>query len=259
MNRRHLILAAMALAIAGGCKRKQEPNKFIDPQPITSVSTCVPAQITQGWFFLKRDLLRVLVSVTNRSILLSTTYPANYPELDRLGTGNYRFQTSERHYGQAVFTVQYLDANSVAIDPINDKASTATIKSVDISVSITGSNLFTGNETLSLTFENADTVGIPDSTKRLRGTSTFNGSSYTPITFTIGSAGARGEFEGLVDGKVTAAGNGPGGAPATLTMDFFSDHTGSGQVQWEDSQGGIHIGENGSGYVITNMYRLLLE
>ncbi len=256
--KRHLILAALIGMTVLGCKRKNEPNKILDPLPVNTTLTCVPAQIGQGWYALKRDLLAVLISVINRTSLLSATFPASYPELTPTGPlGEYSLTLNDRHYGTGQATIRFFsdDAHTTPIDPVQDVSSTATIKSVSISINVTGSSLFTGNESLTLTY---DTAGLLDSARRLTGTSVFTGTNDS-ITFTMAPPGLRGAYEGLVDGHMSATGTGPGGSTTRFEMDFFADHAGNGTIVWEDIRGGIHYNDNASGYVVTHLYRLLLD
>ena len=258
MNRRIILIASLMTLTVLGCKRDNEPNKIIDTLPVTGVQTCVPAQIGQGWFALKRDLLRVLISVINRTQLLNASFPNSYPELTRVGAagaGTYTFQTTDRHYGTALFTIQFLDSTPAPIDPVSTFASSSTLKSVSIGVTVSGFAPFSGTENLELYLE---TAGLLDSPRRIVGTSHFNGPTDS-MAFALPFPGARGAYEGLVDGEVTATGTGPGGQPITLSLAFSSDHTANGPLTWEGQTGGIHFEPIATGYVITNSYRLLLD
>ncbi len=250
MKRFWLIGFVFVTAGFSACKREQEPNKILDPLPIKSDITSLPAQVGQGWFLMKRDCMKVLVPVMNRTTLTNSTFPElTGPDAQ----SRYTFTTSERHYGTATFTIQFKDAGNNTIDPIQMQSSTAIIKSVLITDN-GGNSKFTLSENLTLTL---DLAGIVDSDKRLTGTSNFSSSNLS-LNFAFNGVGAKTTFDGLTDGSASASGTFDG-QPTTLNLSFYADHTANGNITWSGISGGLHYTETGTGYIVTNEFRLLLE
>ncbi|MCG3205447.1 MAG: hypothetical protein KCHDKBKB_02168 [Elusimicrobia bacterium] len=245
------------LALLGGgllsCQKKDEPNKILDPLPLNSTQTCVPGQLGQAWFVMKRDCLKVLIPVINLTTIPNSSFPqVSGPD----AMSQYTFQTSGDRYGTATYTIRFYNESGVVIDPILTNTSTSTLKSITVQV-VGGSSKVTYTEALTLTFE---TAGLLSSHLRLTGTSSISDNPVTnTLNFTFSLPGPRVAFEGLIDGEVTATGTGPNSQTTALNLTFYADHTANGSIAWEDLSGGIHYQDNGVGYVVTNLFRLLLE
>lgn len=241
----------VGLVAISACKRKETPNKIIDGVPVNTTETIVPAQAAQEFFLLKRDGLGVIVPVINRLSIPSPTFP----ELTGPSAQTYSFTLHENHYGTANFTIQFRDSSNNPIDPITTVSSTNTLQSVAITVS-GNSTSFSYTENLVLTLV---TQGNVTGKKLLTGTSSFNGSSYS-IVFTLSSPGSNCTFNGFTDGSVSASGSGgPSLQPTSLNLIFSADHKANGNIAWEGLEGGIHFEDNGSGIIVTNQFRLLID
>ncbi len=250
MDRLFIVITLMSAAFVG-CKHDPEKNKVVDSLPIHMNESCPPAQISQAWFALKRDMLALLVPVVNRLGLTGSTYP----ELTSDGNMQYSFRLQNRHYGNATYTIEFKNSTGGTIDPITDPTHTSstTLKSILINgVGTISSTNYKEELTLDL-----DTLGDTSGNKHLYGTSLFNDGSYS-ITFTFVSGGAPCTYQGMTDGRVDATGTGPG-APVTLMMMFYPEHTANGSVAWEGNSGNMHFEENATGFVITDQYRLPLD
>jgi len=244
-----LLIALVALA---GCERKREPNKILDGYVVGSSEVIIPAEGARQFFLLKRDLLRVVVPVINKLSLATS----DFSELSGPVAMKYSFQVSEKHYGTATFTLEFKDDVNATFDPIAVRGSSTTIKSVVVT-GVGASALFPSiSENLSLVLESS---GVVTSTLRLNGTSVFSGSGYT-LNFGFNPGGSKGVFEGITDGSASASGTG-GTPPATasINLGFTTDRNANGSITWEGRDGGIHLDENGSGYVSTAAGRIFLQ
>jgi hypothetical protein len=63
----------------------------------------------------------------------------------------------------------------------------------------------------------------------------------------------------MTDGSVNATGTGPSGAPTTISMTFYPEHTANGTLVWEGNNGSLHLDNSASGLLITSQYRLPLD
>jgi hypothetical protein len=244
-----LVLCAIA---AVGCRRDREPNKILDGYITGTTEVIPPAQAAQQYTLLQRDMLRVVIPVIHK---LERT-DSSFGELTGPVGSKYSFNTTEKHYGNAAFTIEFKDDFGATIDPITTRTSTTTLKSVIVTGTAHSPAFDPINETMTLVLASS---GVASSTIRMTGNATFTGSSYS-LTFTIDSAGNNAIFEGLTDGTVTASGTG-GTPPATasLTFGYSTDRTANGQITWEGREGGLHIEPNGSGFVAESTGRILLE
>jgi hypothetical protein len=243
----YLTAISLLLIVNSGCRKDQESQKIIDTLPINSTVVVTPAYAAQEFLLLKRDAAQTIVPVINRLGQTINTFPElTGPD----GSSRYTFQRVESHYGTANYTIQFRDSNGSVIDPIQTQTSTTTLATVDITAS--GSNdRYSYSETMTLTLE---TPGQVDSKKRITGTSSFTGSSYS-INFTMPSPGLTWSFDGVSAGIVTASGSGgPSNSALSMTLSLSSSHAASGPIAWEGNEGSIHIESNGSGYVTTPQY-----
>lgn len=235
------------------CKNNREPNKIIDGLPFRVEETVIPAYAIQELMLLTRDNIRQTITILNKTSVINNTYS----EVVNVSSNTYQFHVSNSHYGDATITIQFFDATGVALDPIATQTSSATIKSVTIAA--TGSSqLFTYTETSALTL---DIAGDISSTIRSTGTFTFTGvSSAAGYSLTIlqSSPGSRTALDGFRDGTLTASGTGPS-APITMNLNITSDHSIDGNLTWEGQSGGMHISNNGTGFVVTAQSRVPIE
>jgi hypothetical protein len=242
-------LLSVILALSS-CHKDQEPNKIIDGVPLNTTEIVIPGQAGQQFYALVRDLSTFLVPILNR---LQQT-GLSFSELSGPdGQMRYTFTTTERHYNSANYSIQFRDSNNTAIDPIQNQNSTTTVKSIDITGTGSSSQFnFTIAATLTI-----ETVGDLNSKKRITGSSSFNGSSYS-MTFTIDSPGLTGTESGLTEGTFSSSGTGPNSQPTTLQLICSFEHTADGSISWEDRSGGFHIEPDASAFIVTNQERLFL-
>jgi hypothetical protein len=251
--------ALLVLVIAAGlgaCRRDSDQNKLVDGVPINVTATVVPAQASQQYLFLKRDLLIFTIPVINKLINADSTFP----ELIDAGGGNYQVHDTDIHYGDATFTIAFQDINGATIDPIAVRSSSNSLAAV--TVNITGSSpLFTYTETGKVTL---GLPGVLDATsiRYYTGTAAFTGvgqaNGYT-LNFNV-SQQATAVFQGLTTGQVTVTGSGgTPTAPANVVFYFAQNRNIDGTLSWEGQSGTFHVDVTGPGYVITPAKRIILD
>lgn len=242
-------LMALTVALLAGCESKREPNKIVDGPTINTSQTVIPGKAAQQFILLERDLLKILTPVINKLILANQSFN----EVQQVGPGQYTFQTADSRYGTASYTITFQTTGGTTIDPIANRSSTGTLTNVAVSGS--GSNaLFSFTENLSL---NLDAIGDYTAKRHMTGTIGFTGSGYI-LTFTHQAPGSNATFDNLTDGIVTATGPGPT-ATANLTLSFSASHEVNGTISWEGITGGLHLQDNGDGFVVTSSERLLIN
>ena len=236
------------VAIAAGCKHKNEPNKILDGLPANPTVEVVPAQAAQQWVLLKRDMVNTLVPAVNKFANPSLGWgELGSPD----GSLRYTYRTTNSRYGSATFQIQFHDQNGTPIPAA--VSSSTTLKSVSITANAQ-SSMFTFSETLNL---DVRTFGSSDSIMLLTGNSTVNGSNYS-LTFSLPGSGAKCVFQGLSGGLAFVSGNG-NGAPCNMTLNFQPNLDTSGTINWEGQSGTLRININGSGFVATNQERFFLR
>jgi hypothetical protein len=246
-----VLIAVLCGAGLLGCRRDSPARKIIDGAPIGSTITVLPVNAVQGFHMLERNMLNILVAVTKRTGTISPTYPDVTG-----GPGTYQFTTIDSHYGQATISFQYFDGPNGAgtpLDPIAGQASTATVKSVNISVTSTGSP-FNGTGNFVLTLE---TQGNVNSNLFLTGTFTMTSTTYTVIC-TLPSPGGLATFTGLAAGTVQFSGSGPGGSIGGTTI-INTSHEFNGNLLWDGNTGQIHLKENADALLILNNQRYFFD
>ena len=252
MRMKKIGVAVLAVLAFASCERKREPNKILDGYTAGIVEVVVPGNAAQQYVVLKRDILRVAVSVVNRL----QQENALFPELSGPSAGKYAFSSTERHYGTANFTIEFFNDTGSQIDPIAVRSSSNTLKSFILTTAAASNEFPTITETLTVVLESS---GVVTSRLRMTGSSVFTGSSYS-LTFNIDPSGCKTIYEALTDGSVTATGTG-GTPPATATINlaFSSDHAVNGSMSWEGREAGLHIETNGSGLIVAPEGRILLD
>lgn len=247
---KRIFLILVACAALNACEKKKEPNKILDGLPVNTEEVVPLGQATQEIHVMTQDALNTIVTAMNR---LSQTSPS-FSDLTNVGFGQYQFTRSGSRYGSATFTITFKDGVGATIDPIANTASTSTFKSVDVTGTGSSSRFSYTIGTWTITLL---TEGVPTSDKTLAGPTTFTSAapSYT-INYTYTSAEAT--FEGVTDGTLSATGTGPS-APITLTVTYASDRVVNGTLTWEGQSGGIHLASNGTGFIVTDTSRLLLN
>lgn len=251
MNR-WISIAAFGVLFFTACQRKDTPNKFIDTLPIDTTVTVVPGIAAKQMILLKNVGLTIAIPVMNRLGQAGSTFPElQGPDINT----RYSFSYSDATLGTVTFTLQFRDTNDQVIDPIANVVSTNTLKGAVFAA--TGQSPgFSYTENLEIILE---TSGIADSDKSLTGTSHFVGAGYD-ITFTFPAPGVVASFNGLTKGRVTASGTGgPSSLPMTMNLTFSSDHQGNGDIAWDGLQGKIHTNDNGTGVIVTNQARYLID
>lgn len=249
MKKTLFAIALVSLSLAA-CKKDRVANKIIDGVPLHVEETVLPAHALQQYMLYKRDSLRVIMIILNKTSISDSIFP-------ELTSPPYQFTVSERHYGSVTVTLQFYDGSGNAIDPIAAPSSTSTLKSVSISAATNGSNgLFTFTEAGGVVLSIQGDVTSP---VHSTGTITFSGSGYAPLTFSLTSPGARTAIEGFREGNLTATGSGPNGSTPSLTLTLGNDHSASGAISWEGQQGSVFVGSNGLGFVVTNQARIPIE
>lgn len=247
-----LILIILFFSLTIGCHKDTETNKILDTLPVNTSISVLPAKAHQESILIQKNMAQILVPVINRLGETGLTFP-NLSGPD--GSLRYSFTVSENHYGTATFLIQFRDNINSVIDPITSLTSTTTLNNVLIT--FTGASdrfSYTGSWVLTL-----ETSGTVTSTKRLTGTTTFTGSSYT-INFSLPSPGITCTFEGLTRGTLSSTGTGGPSSTATSSLISFStDHTSNGSLAWEGNSGGLHLNPNGTGFITTNQYLIPLQ
>jgi hypothetical protein len=234
-----------------GCHKDSPSKKIIDGLPAAtgSTSTIQPAQATQQYLLLKNVALDRVITNLNR---LQVGLPAG--GLSGPSGSNYTFQSSEKHYGTATFTIQFQDVNNAAIDPFTAVTATSSVKYVHVTVNST-SNAFAISEDLQVSL---DIVGQLTGPYHMTGTSNFDNSSYS-ITYTLDPTGVDATITGVLRGhaSATSASGAPKQTSSVLTFGTNSDV--SGKMTWDDQSAGIHINSDGSGFLTTDDTRTLFQ
>ncbi len=248
MKRAFLLMLLTATTL--GCRKDREPNKIIDGLPLKVTEVVLPAYALQQLTLFKRDNIRSIITTINKTSIANP----DFSDLTNISSNTYRFSLTEARYGTAQVTIRFYDGTGAGIDPIITRSSTSTIKSVSINTSGT-SGLFTYSESGSITL---DTAGNINSTMRSTGTFTFTGSDHV-LNFSIGNP-ARTTIDGFRDGFLSATGSRlSNGDPVTMAIGLNSDQSANGTLTWDGQQGSIHIGTNGTGFIITSQARIPIE
>ena len=238
--------------VLAGCHRRNEPNKILDGSPVGSFELIIPAEGARQFYLLKRDALHVVVPVISKLALTNSSYP----ELSGPVASKYSFNTAEKHYGTATFTIEFRSDVNATIDPIAVQGSSSSLKTILITGTAASSMFPTITENLALVLDSSGTV---TSTLHLSGSTAMTGSGYS-LTFNFDPAGSKANFDGLSDNQVTASGTGgTPPAPAALVLRYTTDRNANGSIAWEGRTGGIHIETDGSGYVSTLEKRILFQ
>lgn len=254
--RKSLLIIACAGLILAGCKRDEERRKIINPLPVNASVVVNPASAVQQYHLLQRDSVGLVVSIVKR--LAFSTY--GYDELTRVGGAapyQYQFTRTNVKYGNATWTLTFKDGSNNQIDPIDNNASSTTIKSVDIAVNGT-SGQYSYNNTLTITLE---TAGFLDSVYRLTGVLTLAGVGSVPdvVSFTPTSTGLVCNSFGLIGGSLDISGTGPGGSATSGGLAYETSHEANGTLNWEGNQAGLHMREDGQILLVTSDSRILID
>lgn len=247
-----ITILLLAVAVLASCERKREPNKILDGFVVGASEVILPAEAARQFFLLQNDMLRVTVPVISKLALDNS----DFRELSGPVASKYSFSVKEKHYGDATFTLEFRDSNNATFDPIAVRTSSITLQSVIVTGTGASALFPTINESMVIVLETSGTV---TSNLRISGTATLSGSGYT-LNFGFNPGGSRAIFEGVTDGAATATGTG-GTPPATTTINlgFSTDRNVNGSIAWEGRDGGIHLDNNGSGYVTTSAGRIFLQ
>ncbi len=233
------------------CQREDVHQKFIEGVPVNPQGTVISARGVQQYFLLMRDSLSRMVQLMNRLTLTGTSFTdLTGPD----GNQAYSFPINETRYGSATVTLKFLDTNGAVIDPISNPVSTSSVKSV--SFTMTGNSdlfAFLANDGL-LTL---DSAGILSPNKLASGSLSLTGQGYT-MTFTMPATGVQANYQGPFEGAVTGMGTGPTEA-FTANLQFSADHNLDGTLAWEGKTGGIRFSNNGTGYLVSDNEKILLE
>jgi len=246
------LLGFVSFFSLAGCQKDGVTEKFIDDIPVVAKTSIPPASAVQEYLLTKRDICNVVVPVLSK--LAQTT--RSFPELTGPdGQLRYTFLLSEKHFGSATVAIQFQDALGGVIDPISTWTSTSTLSQVVIGVSGTSPD-YSYSENLLMTLQVAGDVF---SIKRLTGTSTFTDRASTAynLTFTLVSPGPEAIYGGIKGGLITGSGTSGTGAPIGCSIEVDSNHDGNGPLTWDNQDGSVHFSTAGSGFIITNLSRIL--
>lgn len=235
-----------------GCRRDSPAQKLLEGAPAGTTISVLPVSAVQAFHFIEKHALYTVVAVTKRTTLTNVSYN----DVTSIGGSQYRFTSSDPHYGSATYTFAYYDGKDGTggiLDPIAVQTTTATVKSIRIDGTSTGVP-FNGSGTFILTLV---TLGDVNSDLYMTGTYTLTGTTYT-VTCTISSPGGLASFVGLSGGVIELTGSGPGGAVGgTLTVN--TSHEYNGDISWDGKSGGLHLKENASALLIYNNERFFFE
>jgi hypothetical protein len=250
MKRSHLILSlALVTATSIGCKHDKEGVKVVDGLPVSANQTVIPANAVQHLMLLRKQSLRTIVQVLNKTTQSAPTYP----ELS--GGPTYNFTITDERLGTATYSITFRDGTNATIDPVGTQSSSSTVKSIVVTASGVSTLFPTYSESSTLTL---DVQGDVNSPLRSLGDWDFQtaGATYD-IDFTMNTPG-RVNVEGMRDGAIFGTGTGPGGA-ISMTLSVSNDHSADGPISWEGQEGGLHISPDGDGFLTTRDSRILIN